>query len=816
MEKNQSISILYVEDQSDVRLFLSKILSRHYSKVYLAENGKLGLELYKKHAPDIVISDIKMPVMDGLSMSSKIKEINPKAKIILTTAHSDMEYFIHSIDIGISQYILKPLDRDKLYHAINTCVDQVIMERDIEKKNNDLIASNKKLLLQERELRESLQKTIALKEIISKSEENFRQLAENIQDAFWLCTGKKILYVNNTFQEIFEIPVSEIYDNACNLIDFVHPDDKSRFGEILIKHENKLEGSLQEEVRIITPKNNQKSILYRDVYIDSPGADQPRRVIAATDITRQKENEKLQQDLQIAEKSARIKQQLLANISHEMRTPMNGIMAMADILAQTQLQPQQQDYTQTIKSSAEALLEMINDLLDITEMEDENVSVKMQKFNPRNVFQDIINRFSNPAAQKDLYLTTSFDKGFPNLLKSDKKRVKQVLKSLLSNAVKFTSKGGIEVKFKHHKLNDKKWEITIEVIDTGIGIEEADQAKMFDVFTQKHDSDSRTFEGLGLGLTLCSKVADLLQGQIQMESSPQKGSKFIFSFPSEIVEEQIIALPHAETPISKQLNINAKVLYAEDKKVNQKVISIILENVGCTVDIAENGLQALEMYEQQSYDLILMDIQMPLMDGITAMKELRKKHNNLPPIIGLSANALQQDADKYIEQGLDDYIAKPVIPANLYSKMIEWLKIKSQNNVVVDTDKPTQATGEQTKKQSTIADLDADTYKTIEEQTRGDRAIISDLYNSFIEETEAILKEVEAAIEAKDTKQIASSIHALKGLSVTVGALGVYDISLKMDALHKQGKFEEAIPMFSILKEKFIISKKLIIKKILN
>jgi PAS domain S-box-containing protein len=531
MEKNESVTILYVEDQPDIRFFLSKILSRHYSKVILAEDGKQGLDSYLEHKPDIIISDIKMPVMDGLSMSSKIKEIDPNAKIILTTAHSDMDYFLQSIDIGINQYIIKPIDREKLYYAIETCVNQVMMERELKEKNQALIEKNNELIIREMELRDTLEKTIALKGLISKSEENFRVVAENIQDAFWLETDGKVIYVNNAIEKILCLKLDNIYNDSGSFIDLVVLSQREEFRKKFTRHSDAQTGSMQDEIKIRCNNGIEKVLLYRDVFIQTDDSGINRRVIAFSDITRQKENEKLQHELIIADKSAKIKQQFLANISHEMRTPMNGIIAMAEILMKTTLDEKQSDYTRTIVNSAENLMEMINDLLDITELEQGKIVIKNQKVEARKTLGIIPESIKPRALGKGLYLNYHFDRNFPQCIYTDRRRVNQVLKNLITNAIKFTEKGGINITFSSREIDDLNQEIKIEVADTGIGIERLNQEKMFDLFTQQDGSDTRSYEGLGIGLTLCRKIAGLMNGRIELESTPGKGSRFTFPFP---------------------------------------------------------------------------------------------------------------------------------------------------------------------------------------------------------------------------------------------------------------------------------------------
>jgi PAS domain S-box-containing protein len=814
MEKNESVTILYVEDQSDIRFFLSKILSRHYSKVILAEDGKQGLDLYLEHKPDIIISDIKMPVMDGLSMSSKIKEIDPKAKIILTTAHSDMDYFLQSIDIGINQYIIKPIDREKLYHAIETCVNQVMMERELKEKTQALIEKNDELTIREKELRDTLEKTIALKALISKSEENFRVVAENIQDAFWLEANGKVIYVNNAIEKVLCLNLDTIYNNPESFIELVVSSYREEFRKKLTIHSVNQTGSMQDEIKIRCKNGNEKDLLYRDVFIQTDDSGINRRVIAFSDITRQKENEKLQQELLIAEKSAKIKQQFLANISHEMRTPMNGIIAMAGILLKTSLDEKQADYTRTIVNSADNLMGMINDLLDINELEQGKIEIKNQKIEVTKTLGILPEILKPRALEKGLYLNYHFDKDFPQCIFTDRQRVNQVLKNLITNAIKFTEKGGIDIAFSCRILDDQYNEIKIEVADTGIGIERKNQERMFELFTQQDGSDTRSYEGLGIGLTLCRKIAGLLKGRIELESTPGKGSRFAFSFPAKKVEcEELI-----ENKADHSKNLNSNVLYAEDKIVNQKVVSILLQNAGCKVDIATNGLEAVRMYSEKKYDLILMDIQMPVMDGITATKELRKKYTDLPPIIGLSANVLKADADFYIQEGLDDYIAKPLTPEKLFSTIAVWLNKKAmgQAKPIDHEPEPSAYSEEKADTSAIIQDFDMNTYQTIKKLAKGDSEIIKDLYQSFLIEAESTIHEIEQGISNRQDEKFRAAVHALKGLSISVGATSIYELTHRMDKLNKQDMVQESSRMFDSLKKKFDIVKQIIIEKIIS
>lgn len=750
--------------------------------------------------------------MDGLSMSSRIKENNPKARIILTTAHSDMEYFIQSIDIGINQYILKPIDRQKLYAAIDSCKEQVMLEREIERKNQKIQESNKNMIRHERELRENLQKTIALKEIVSRSEENFRKVAENIQDAFWLRDGKKVLFINKAFELLFEHPVQGMYDNPELYKDFILQQDREQFQKAIASHESALKGTFSFEFRIKTASGVVKNIWYRDVYIQSEKENENRRLSTLSDISWKIENENLKNELIIAENSAKIKQRLLANVSHEIRTPLNGIFAMADIITDTSLSSQQLDYVETIKRSAEQLQEITDNLLDINDLSKDGIHQKQSLINTSAFFDPILKRYEEAAGEKGLAFRSVFAESFPKIFYSDPEKLKILLAHFFSNAIKFTSKGGITAEFQAETINNQSSRIEISVTDTGTGIKEEYLDKLFLSFSQQEESDSRPFEGLGLGLTICSKIASILNGEITVESKCKKGSKFSFSLLVKTSEE----IQDEKKPKKAHIpELKLNVLYVEDKEVNQKIVSIILQNAKCKTDIASNGLEALEMVEKKQYDIILMDIQMPIMDGITATKELKKKHPDLPPVIGISANALKGDARYYISQGLDDYISKPVIPSILYSKINQWV-IEGGKSYINGDEKLSEHADQLIGDISSVSDLDDETLNSLKEQTNNDTTIIIDLFGTFLQEADQLMERISHSIETNDDNTTREATHALKGLSATIGALKMYHVSAKMDKLHKENVYNESPALFKVLEKHYKTIKKIIDQTILK
>jgi PAS domain S-box-containing protein len=376
------------------------------------------------------------------------------------------------------------------------------------------------------------------------------------------------------------------------------------------------------------------------------------------DITYRKQAEEAQQHLQIARQTIRFKQNFLANMSHEIRTPLTGVLGMIEILEHTQLDMQQKDFIHTLKTSGENLKEIIDQVLDFSKIEAGKISINPVTFQFTSLTGDARSLYRNNR-KKGVKLLTDTDPKIPPYIKADKYRLTQILNNLVSNALKFTHAGSVEIRsqLESSQPENHKIVIRIEVKDTGIGIPESMQGQLFTPFTQVDDADTRSYEGTGLGLSICKQLVEIMGGKIGAISEQGKGSTFWFTFPAMAAEVPTSALKDNNSGTPKR---RIGILLAEDKVVNQKVISLMISSMGHNIHIACNGQKALEMFEPGKFDLILMDIQMPVMDGVTATQKLKEKYDNLPPIVGLSANAFEGDREKYMALGMDEYITKPV------------------------------------------------------------------------------------------------------------------------------------------------------------
>ncbi|MFW5758770.1 MAG: PAS domain S-box protein [Bacteroidota bacterium] len=389
------------------------------------------------------------------------------------------------------------------------------------------------------------------------------------------------------------------------------------------------------------------------------------------DITERKRAEKAIHDIAIAKQTVKFKQNFLANMSHEIRTPLTGVLGMIDALEDTKLTENQKDFVNTIKLSGENLKEIIDQVLDYSKIEAGKLTLKPSAFDLRSVPETAKMLFKNNI-KKGVDISIQIQDKIPAYIRADKYRLSQIVNNLVSNAVKFTSEGQIEIRTSLVETPDETNDITIkiEVEDTGIGIPPEMEKNLFLPFSQIEEIDTIYHEGTGLGLSICKQCVKMMDGEIGMISKPSGGSIFWFTFHAGI----------AEVPLEKKYNsskntlpTNLKILLAEDKVVNQKVVKLMLTNLGNTVSIVNNGQEALDIYQPDTFDLILMDIQMPVMNGVAATQKLKEKYNDLPPVVGLSANAFEGDREKYMKLGMDEYLTKPVKKADfekLISKII--------------------------------------------------------------------------------------------------------------------------------------------------
>jgi len=524
----QPLSVLYVEDNQEVRKSTAEMLALFFRQVDVVKNGLCGIESYKKYFQshkehyDIVFTDIKMPKINGLELSRMILEENPKQHIVVISAHNEAHYLLELINIGIVNFVLKPIDFRQFKAKVDTLGETIRNQKIVNQKQKSLIDMNQLLL-----------------EAQKKAQEASEQ--------------------------------------------------KSRF---------------------------------------------------------------------------------LANMSHEIRTPLNAIRGFIALLHQKETDKEKLRYFDVINNASDSLLQIINDVLDISKIEEGKMVLDEINFDPYSTLMGIVELFQTKASQKGVVLSVDYTRGIPKVLYGDIFKLKQIFTNLISNALKFTpsrAKIHCSISYIDHRL-------VLGVKDEGIGISKANQKHIFDSFSQAENSTTREYGGTGLGLSISRKLTQILGGTLDLESQIGKGSHFVLSVPLAKGQESVLE----SKVVNKAIKINkGHILIVEDTEASRMFVAVVLENAGISYDMAVNGLEAISKFKTASYDMILMDENMPKCSGSQASKRIRdieRRENRRPtPIISLTANAFAGDKERFLSQGMDDYLSKPIAPHDLIAMIQKHL-----------------------------------------------------------------------------------------------------------------------------------------------
>jgi TMAO reductase system sensor TorS len=505
-----------------------------------------------------------------------------------------------------------------------------------------------------------------------------------------------------------------------------------------------------------------------------------------------------------AEEASRAKSFFLANMSHEIRTPMNGIIGVIELLTKTRLDQRQQDYLQTVSSSASSLLRVIDDILDFSRIEAGKLEIEELEFNLKRLIEEVVELLGPRAASKGIDLTTGRFDDIPPRLRADAARLRQVVINMVSNAIKFTNEGGVLIKAALLPGAGGDSRLRVEVQDTGIGIAPEKMPHVFDAFTQADSSTTRHFGGTGLGLAISKRLIELMQGSIGVESELGKGSKFYFEVPVRSSERpwtgdsSIVELPDGfrEMLISQRRHQNVRILVAEDNPVNRTVALGQLEELGFDAQAVKNGHEVLAAVERERYDLILMDCQMPELDGYETSRRLRELEAQEPQrirvkIIAITAHAMKGDRERCIEAGMDDYLAKPFRAAALAEVISRTLSV--QQPLFKKRSGPFAAVAATAPSSQDPPVLEASTVASLEAlgQKMG-KDLFAKIAGTYLRTTPELVDQLRSAFAAADGAPAAleagrQAAHSLKGSSAALGAGRVARAAASLEQSLKQG-----------------------------
>jgi PAS domain S-box-containing protein len=480
-----------------------------------------------------------------------------------------------------------------------------------------------------------------------------------------------------------------------------------------------------------------------------------------THLGRVEERKRAREELKIAKEKAEIsektKEQFLANISHEIRTPLNGILGFTNLLSDTVLTKEQRKYLKTVKNSTDNLLGIVNNVLDISKIETGKITFEETNFELKKLVTKATGSIKPKIKSKKLTLAIHFDKQVPRVIIGDPLRLNQVLLNLLSNAVKFTKRGGIEVKVNRTEEDADTVTLQFAVIDTGIGIRKNKLSDIFETFTQASSDITRKFGGTGLGLAIAKQLVELQNGKISVKSELNKGSEFSFILRFRKSAQAVLKRRNRPGPANAANQVSlkfAKILVVEDNLVNRQLVRKLLENYGMEVDTATNGKVALRKIAVNDYHLVLMDLQMPVMDGYEATRRIRSEfaHKDVP-IIAVTAHALKGEADKCLEAGMNDYLSKPINPDDLFVKIHNYIFVGKNG----------QRAG------GAIADEKEINLAFLNGLAKGNNGFIKEMSALFIRNTPQVLRKIETGFTLENFQDLKLFVHKLRSSVKIVG-----------------------------------------------
>jgi PAS domain S-box-containing protein len=653
-------------------------------------------------------------------------------------------------------------------HALKVLSDVVILNLELKTKKFELEKEKLKIEINEKRFRGLFELSQGL---IGEHDMSGRIISAN------LATAKSL-----------EIPIEKLIGK--NMRDTLSPETRDQFDFYLEKIA--MDGYAEGVMHVKTTTGKSRYWAYKNIKVEDNGY--PFVLCSSQDVTDLVNMEKeLRRAQKITQLSIEAKQQFLAKVTHEIRTPMNAIVGFGKILSKTTLETKQRKYVEAINTSGENLLLIVNDLLDTSKIEAGKMTFEEIAFSLKEVIASVITILHYKAAEKDLILSVKIEDDIPEYLIGDPTRLNQVLINLAGNAVKFTEKGFIEIFVKKEKLEDNKIHLQIDVSDTGIGIPEDKLPYIFDSFIQANNDTSRKYGGTGLGLTIAKQIVELQGGSIDVKSTLGKGTVFSFHLSYATTNsETVLQNKMPEETIVEQKLDHVKILLAEDNYLNHLLLESIMTEWGVEMSIAQDGKKVIEMLEKDQYDLILMDVHMPEMDGYEATRYIRE---NLPaplsqiPIIAITANASEEDKIKCLEAGMNDFIPKPFRTDELFKKISQYANLKKEHRVSLLKKNKVQK---------------SDTRKKVirlgylKSVASGNKNFLKEVMDIFITQMPEEIGNLEIALADKNWNTLAETAHKMK---LGINVMGMKESEKIILFIESESK-EKIMPDEVVLKNK--------------
>ena len=543
--------------------------------------------------------------------------------------------------------------------------------------------------------------------------------------------------------------------------------------------------------------------IYRDVTERKRGPDELARAKEAAEIANRdlmeanrnlEETGRLAREMaQRAEALSAAKSEFLANMTHEIRTPLNGILGMTDLALQTDLKPDQREYIDLVRTSAEALLFLVNDVLDYSKYEAGKLALNHMDLSLRTLMANVLKPLALRASLNNLRFEYVVSDDVPDRLIGDPHRLGQILMNLVSNAIKFTHAGKISVTVRRESTQASRVVLRFRVRDTGIGIPPEKHLMIFDPFTQADGSTTRKYGGTGLGLSIAAGLVKMMDGRIWVESQPGEGAAFYFTVTMNLAGEKKPGGPArvANVPRGRDKR-NMRILLAEDNRVSQRLATHILEREGHYVQVAGSGREAIAMLEQEEFDVVLMDIQMPDLDGLQATAQIRKMERTSGkrlPIVAMTAQTGDSDRQRCLKAGMDAYVSKPI----RVSELMNLIESVVPGGCLMDSKHDQESVVEEQ-----FANLDEALALS---RVGGDFELLQEVVGLFLDDYPRALEKIRSAVAANDASGVEHNAHSLKGSVSTFGAKDVFESALALEKQGRSGNLSGALDSLSNLEK---------------